>query len=1199
MEKMQKANLFKDETEKAIVHFVVYLIGILLILCIYYNYIILKYYFYSLFWAFIVSIPLHHIKEKLSEFIKEQIIKRKNKAKTLSSRSKYYWESAITDSDKKLKKININLNNVKNTTNWSNIFFSKDEDKQQISTLYDDIKYGIKEINKDDSLSDKNTLSTDIKKDLVSQDEEQGKNNNLISRIKNFFYNIINNIRKELDIYHYVFFLIVKPIWKEKKNDNINSSFENYESRNGSEIYFLILHRLAFFYILKRIFQKYNEFLFSIAFFIIIFFFIYKIIKKIWLKYFYNIYIRQYDKLANKISLDYTYIYKHYMNSILTIVIIIFSIFIFSSISCFFIFNLYRESVFIINSINNYISSNFKSASIIQTFREYYKQRGKNDIESLYELANITKLPFLNNSTISFISSHLKRAIEIYENVYSYNFIKRKGIALQSSCMLLFIERFTNIRENNLLSFKKYAIFLKENIKKKIYEHDSTDFDLSKCLINEQKNSNFFYKFKKLIQGLSKILFFSNDNKISPNEIEDQSQDAPLDDENYSGHSIFKTVFESVLFEGNMNVQKKLEREINSSEDKTFLDQSNELNEENKVKEENTTNELNNETNKENSEDTDTTKSGIDLDENGEQTANTNKRDKDEINKTIQNSTKDSDYESNNDNNFKFKDFASYTNNIFSSLKKIEDIGKLTKYIIFNNSYGLLKIMIFFVLIFLNFFMFTFDAIIQAMIFFTALYYLILSKKSLLNYLKDLLLVVDPSSIFFYNITKSLKAIIICTLKRIYFYTMYIWLIFSFFQFPIIYVPTLMCMILSLIPVISPEILILIIVLHLWIIQKQKIISIILFIVNFFIYLYFTTTIYTEIPYIHAWLVSLSLFLSITTFGSKGVILGPFIASIPLIIHQIAITQNNAAIIRNLRSKEMKKQKLKQKLKQKQIRKLKEKPKKKLKQKKKQQSTVNNKIDKRGKYNEIKKNYKVSSETFKISKNCSQSSRLQFKSNTTTKSRKEKTFDKGLSIDDSLLFGNGNKTNHLLKFNYGEKISHSGIFGNYENSDGALFKKNGNKKKINKKKAFLWKSKLNKLYKIIEINADTYSKFFQENTEQNLSKKINSNSINKKKSVIHKSYEHCSYDHIVNNDDESNKLALYIYKRDKQKKKIKHNKKHNKKETKNNLHLLSKKINKHKIITKNSLQKTKDLVNIYSKFQNNLQHFFSYITNDT
>ncbi|SCN62257.1 conserved Plasmodium protein, unknown function [Plasmodium chabaudi chabaudi] len=1198
MEKMQKANLFKDETEKAIVHFVVYLIGILLILCIYYNYIILKYYFYSLFWAFIVSIPLHHIKEKLSEFIKEQIIKRKNKIKTLSSRNKYYWESAISDSDKKLKKININLSNVKNTTSWSNIFFSKDEDKQQITTLYDDVKYGIKEINKDDNLNDKNTLTTDIKTGLVSQDEDQKKNNNVISRVKNFFYNVINNIRKELDIYHNVFFLIIKPIWNEKKNDNINS-FENYESRNGSEIYFLILHRLAFFYILKRIFQKYNEFLFSIAFFIIIFFFIYKIIKKIWLKYFYNIYIRQYDKLANKISLDYTYIYKHYMNSILTILIIIFSIFIFSSISCFFIFNLYRESVFIINSINNYISSNFKSASIIQTFREYYKQRGKNDIESLYELANITKLPFLNNSTISFISSHLKRAIEIYENVYSYNFIKRKGIALQSSCMLLFIERFANIRENNLLNFKKYAIFLNENIKKKIYEQDGTDFDLSNCLINEQKNSNFFYKFKKLIQGLSKIIFFSNDNKISANEIEDQSEDVPLDDENYSGHSIFKTVFESVLFEGNMDVQKKLEREINSSEDKTYIDQSNELNDENKVKEENAENELNNETNKENSEETDTTKSDIDSEEDGNQSGHTNKRDKDENNKSIQNSTKD--YESDKDDNSKFKDFASYTNNIFSSLKKIEDIGKLTKYIIFNNSYGLLKIMIFFVLIFLNFFMFTFDAIIQAMIFFTALYYLILSKKSLLNYLKDLLLVVDPSSIFFYNITKSLKAIIICTLKRIYFYTMYIWLIFSFFQFPIIYVPTLMCMILSLIPVISPEILILIIVIHLWIIQKQKIISIILFVVNFFIYLYFTTTIYTEIPYIHAWLVSLSLFLSITTFGSKGVILGPFIASIPLIIHQIAVTQNHAANIRILRSKEMKKQKLKQKLKQKQMRKLKEKPKKKLEKKKKQQSTVNNKINKRGKYNETKKNYKVSTETFKISKNLSQSSRLQIKSNTTTKSRKEKTLDKGLSIDDTLLFGNGNKTNHFMKLNYGEKISNSGIFGHYEKIDEPLLKNDENKKKKknnNTKRASLWKSKFNNLYKIIEINADTYSKFFQENTEENLCKKITSNSINKKKSIIHKSYEHCSYDNIVNNDDENNKLALYIYKRDKQKKKIKHNKKQNKKETKNNLHLLSKKINKNKIITRTSLQKTKDLVNIYSKFQNNLQHFFSYITND-
>ncbi|CXI79918.1 conserved Plasmodium protein, unknown function [Plasmodium berghei] len=1189
---MHKAILFKDETEKAIVHFIVYLIGILLILCIYYNYIILKYYFYSLFWAFIVSIPLHHIKVKLSEFFKEQIIKKKNKTKTLSSRNTYYWESTLNDNDKKFKKININLSNAKNTTNWGDIFFSKENDKQHIDTLYDSDSYEIKEINKYDNLSDKNTLNNGIKKDSISQYEEQGKKNKLISRIKHFFYNITNNIRKELDIYHYVFFLIIKPIWKEKKNDNINSSFENYENRNGSEIYFLILHRLTFFYILKRILQKYKEFLFSIAFFIIIFFIIYKIIKNIWLKYFYNIYKRQYDKFANKLSLNYTYIYKHYMNSILTILIIIFSIFMFSSISCFFVFNLYRESVFIINSINNYISSNFKSSSIIQTFREFYKKRGKNDIESLYELANITKLPFLNNSTISVISSHLKRAIEIYENVYSYNFIKHKGITLKSSCLLLILERFINIRENNLLSFKKYVIFLKENIKKKIYERDSTYLYLKKCLINEQKNNNFFYKFKKLIQGLSKILFFSNNNKISHNEIEHQSKNAQLGDENYSGHSIFKTVFESVMVEENINVQKKLEREINISEEKTFLEQSNELNKDAKIKEENTTNEILEKESKEIPVEIDTKKSSIYLEESVDKTTHTNKRDKINMdkdendlnnNRSIQTVTKKYDYESNKENNFKFKDFINYINNIFFSLKKIEDIGKLTKYIIFNNSYGLLKIMIFFVLIFLNFFMFTFDAIIQAMIFFTALYYLILSKKSVLNYLKDLLLVVDPSSIFFYNITKSLKAIIICTLKRIYFYTMYIWLIFSFFQFPIIYVPTLMCMILSLIPIISPEILILIIVLHLWIIQKQKIISIILFIVNFFIYLYFTTTIYTEIPYIHAWLVSLSLFLSITTFGSKGVILGPFIASIPLILHQIAINQNNAANIRNIRSKEMKKQKLKQK----QIRKLKEK----YKQKKNQQSTVNNKMDKRGNYYETKKNYKIPSEIFKISNKFSQNYRRQYKSNVPIKAR----IDKGLSIDNSLLFRNGSKNNHFMKFNYGNKVFHREALEEYKDSIVSLFVDN---KKKRPKKAFLWKNKLHKLYKIIEINNNAYNNFLQGNTEQNLCKKINSNSIHKKKSVIHKSYEHCSYENIVNNDDENNKLALYIYKRDKQKKKTKNNK-NNKKETKNNLHLVSKKINKHKIITKNSLQKTKDLVNIYSKFQNNLQHFFSYITNDT
>eukprot|EP00820_Chromera_velia_P013607 Cvel_24050.t1-p1 / transcript=Cvel_24050.t1 / gene=Cvel_24050 / organism=Chromera_velia_CCMP2878 / gene_product=hypothetical protein / transcript_product=hypothetical protein / location=Cvel_scaffold2557:25099-26579(+) / protein_length=392 / sequence_SO=supercontig / SO=protein_coding / is_pseudo=false len=53
------------ETTSAMVHFVVNVIGVLCLLCIYYNYVILEAYFYALFWAVVVSIPLFHVKMTL------------------------------------------------------------------------------------------------------------------------------------------------------------------------------------------------------------------------------------------------------------------------------------------------------------------------------------------------------------------------------------------------------------------------------------------------------------------------------------------------------------------------------------------------------------------------------------------------------------------------------------------------------------------------------------------------------------------------------------------------------------------------------------------------------------------------------------------------------------------------------------------------------------------------------------------------------------------------------------------------------------------------------------------------------------------------------------------------------------------------------------------------------------------------------
>ncbi|SCO68243.1 conserved Plasmodium protein, unknown function [Plasmodium vivax] len=841
---MNKGNLFKDETEKAIVHFIVYLIGILLVLCVYYNYIILKYYFYSLFWAFIVSIPLHHVKVKLSEVLRKRFLRRKGKAPGGSPRRRAAG-SAPQQQERQLQQL---------------------QKQKPLSPLPPHPP--------EDAVRKDATCGHREKGDKTKRRAASITQGSTSSKCKRKLHRFAKNVKKELDIYLYMLLLLIKPIYnrgeKGGKKENPTNHLETYEQRNASEIYFLVLHRLILFYILREFFFKYKEFLLTIGGFIFFFFFFYKVIKAIWIGYFYPLSRKYYAKWCRQFSFDYAYFCRHYMNDLLTVLIIIFAIIIFSAISILFIVNIYGESLYIIHSINGYLSANFRNTALFKNFRKFYRKPGKSDIEDLYELVSLNKVPFLSNKTLASISGHLKRAFDIYQHVYAHTFLKNGARQISACCLPLLLGRLALLVAGpDLTSIKRYYTlhFLEQKKDQKIgLPRYGEECSVEACL-NEVDDSRASFSFKRLLRSLSQYIFlFSNRARDSTDE-EISTSVYYSGDGRGSGAArrvVFKTIFGSSPG-GSSEAYQRCSAQW--GEHCLGGGRSDEGSEQHIVQ------------------------SGGWIGEGGgRHTAQPDGRSRE---RSGQGATHL--YDPQKEKNFKFKEFVGYLNSLFSSIKRIEDVGKLTKHLIFNNSYGLIKIMFFFLFIFFNFFMYTFDAIVQGIIFFTALYYLISSRKSALSYVNDILLVVDPSSIFFYNVTMNLKAIITCTLKRVYFYTLYIWLVFSFFEFPIIYVPTLGCIILSLIPIISPEIIILVIVVHLWVIQKRKVVSTVLFAINFFVYLYFTTSIYTEIPHTHAWLVSLSLFLSISTFGSKGLILGPLIGSIPLILHQIAIHKNRSA----------------------------------------------------------------------------------------------------------------------------------------------------------------------------------------------------------------------------------------------------------------------------------------------------------------
>ncbi|CEM26380.1 unnamed protein product [Vitrella brassicaformis CCMP3155] len=184
-----------------------------------------------------------------------------------------------------------------------------------------------------------------------------------------------------------------------------------------------------------------------------------------------------------------------------------------------------------------------------------------------------------------------------------------------------------------------------------------------------------------------------------------------------------------------------------------------------------------------------------------------------------------------------------------------------------------------------------FDMVFQALTFFTALYYLLTPRVSCLNYLEQLLSLVDPSQLIYGCIEGGFRAILVSSMKRCLFYSFYTWHIFCWFDVPIVFVPTAFAVLIALVPIIPPEVVTLPAVFYLWF-HARRIAALALLSITGYVYWYVTTAIYAEIPDSNPWLVGLSVVLGIWALGLKGVIVGPLIASIPVILYNIVARYN-------------------------------------------------------------------------------------------------------------------------------------------------------------------------------------------------------------------------------------------------------------------------------------------------------------------
>ncbi|CAE6964422.1 Tmem245 [Symbiodinium natans] len=191
----------------------------------------------------------------------------------------------------------------------------------------------------------------------------------------------------------------------------------------------------------------------------------------------------------------------------------------------------------------------------------------------------------------------------------------------------------------------------------------------------------------------------------------------------------------------------------------------------------------------------------------------------------------------------------------------------------------------------------------QAVVFITALFYLLSAKESCLAVVGEFLRVVDQKQVIFRISERVMRAVLVSAMKMSAFHALFTWLLYSFGwtpgsaevaevadgtplhrstwegELPIVVVPTVLSAILALVPKVSPVWSVSVwAAVYLWW-QGEKAWAVVYGALNFAVWFQVPTVIYAEIPESNAWLTGLGVVLGVGQFGLAGVVLGPLLAS--------------------------------------------------------------------------------------------------------------------------------------------------------------------------------------------------------------------------------------------------------------------------------------------------------------------------------
>ncbi|CAD7955770.1 unnamed protein product [Amoebophrya sp. A25] len=185
------------------------------------------------------------------------------------------------------------------------------------------------------------------------------------------------------------------------------------------------------------------------------------------------------------------------------------------------------------------------------------------------------------------------------------------------------------------------------------------------------------------------------------------------------------------------------------------------------------------------------------------------------------------------------------------------------------------------------------DVIIQGMVFMAALFYMLKSRVSVLHYVDEFLAVIDSSRMCYHCVERVLRAILYSAVKMCVFYTLYTWWICSFFEVPLVFIPTVLAGAMALVPVIDP--IYIPVLANIYVYVKSGTMwpdATLCAFINGMVWWNVTVAIYMEIPESNPWLTGLGVVLGISHFGVKGVVLGPVLVTLPLLCYELLFVFN-------------------------------------------------------------------------------------------------------------------------------------------------------------------------------------------------------------------------------------------------------------------------------------------------------------------